>query len=79
MTASQQIDAFNQFARSIIATEGEEITLEELQDRWWQELHRDEDTAAIQEAVDSYEKGESGRPVDEFLTERRAARTKTGS
>jgi len=79
MTASQQIDAFTEFARAIVAQEGEDISLDRIQDLWWEERHRDEDLAAIQAAVDSYKAGERGRPVDEFLAERRAAREKPAS
>lgn len=79
MTASQQIDAFIEFARLVIAQDGEDLTLEEIQDRWWEQQHHKEDLAAIQAAIDSYEAGEHGRPVDEFLAERRAARKKPAS
>ena len=79
MTATQQVDAFNEFARALIAQEGEQLSLEEIHQRWWDQQHRDEDLAAIQAAVSSYESGERGRPVDEFLAERRAARSKSGS
>lgn len=79
MTASEQINAFNEFAKTVIAQEGEQLSLEEIQDRWWEKQHQDEDLAAIQVAVDSYEAGERGRPADEFLAERRAARAKQES
>ncbi len=77
MTATQQIENFTAFAKALTQQEGEEISLDEIYSRWWDKQHRDEDFAAIQEAVVSYEAGERGRPAEQFLTERRAARAKS--
>lgn len=79
MTASEQIHSFTTFALALTKQEGEHLSLDEIYQRWWQENHAGDDLVAIQEAVDSFEAGERGRPADEFLAEQRAARAKSDS
>jgi len=73
MTATQQIENFTAFAKAITQQEGEDISLDEIYSRWWQEQHRDEDFEAIQAAVKDYENGDRGELARDILTELRAA------
>lgn len=79
MTTSEQLQHFTTFALALTKQEGEHLALDEIFQRWWEENHRDEDLVAIQEAVDSFETGERGRPAKEFLAEQRTARARTRS
>lgn len=79
MTTSEQIQQFTNFALALTKAEGEHLALDEIFERWWVERHRDDDLAAIQQAVDSYKAGERGRPAEDFLAEQRAARTRAKS
>lgn len=72
MTASQQIENFTAFAKTITQQEGEQISLDEIYERWWNEQHRDEDLAAIKAAVKDYENGDPGELARDVLAELRA-------
>lgn len=74
MSATEQLERFTAFARAITRAEGEEISLEEIYSRWWEEQHRDADLAAIEEAHRDYENGDRGRPVEEMLADFRRER-----
>jgi len=76
MTVTEQIDDFTAFAKRLAQQQGEVFSVRAALDIW--EAIGD-DTHAIQEAIDSYEAGERGRPADDFLAERRSARNKSNS
>ena len=66
MTISEQIADITVFAQAISQQEGEDISLDVIYDRWWQQRHREEDLAAIREAHAEYESGERGEDAREF-------------
>jgi hypothetical protein len=73
MTATQQIEDFTAFAKALAQQEGEDISLDEIFDRWWQEQHRNEDLEAIQAAVKDYENGDRCEIARDVLTDLRAS------
>lgn len=75
MTATQQIESFTAFAKAITEQEGENISLDEIYDRWREQHHRDDDLAAIQQAHSDYENGDRGRPAEDVLADFRRERT----
>ena len=78
MTATQQIENFTAFAKAITQQEGEDISLDEIFDRWWQEQHRNEDLEAIQAAEKDYENGDPCELARDVLNDLRAAELGTG-
>lgn len=74
MTATEQIDEFSAFAKQLAEQQGDNFSMEEAF-RQWQAIDPAE-VAILRERLAS---GEPGRPVDEFLAERREARAKTSS
>ncbi|MCA9239426.1 MAG: hypothetical protein KDA37_04470 [Planctomycetales bacterium] len=72
MTFTEQINDFTAFAKKLAEDQGEGFSVRAALDLW---ESRDSDARAIQQAIDSYEADERGRPADDFLAERRAART----
>lgn len=77
MALSEQIRDLTEFALAISHTEGEDISLEEVYQRWRQARHQQEDLLAVQEAHAEYQTGERGELAREELAEFRAER-KTG-
>lgn len=77
MTATEQIDGFTAFAKQLAQEQGDDFSLENAF-RQWQTVDHQE-VRILQERMASYEAGEHGRPVSEFLAERRAARAKNNS
>ena len=77
MTATEQIDGFTAFAKQLAAEQGDEFSLEDAF-RQWQAVDHQE-VEILRERLASVDAGEQGRPVDEFLAERRAARAKNNS
>ena len=75
MTTSELIDDFTAFAKTISQQEGEAISLDVIYDRWWQQRHREEDLAAIQEAHAEYESGERGEDARAELAAFRSERS----
>ena len=61
MAITEQIRDFTTFALNVSQTEGEDIPLDVVYQRWWQERHQNEDLAAIQESHAEYEAGERGK------------------
>jgi len=72
MTTTQQIESFTAFAKAVTQQEGEDISLDEIYDRWWEKQHRDEDFEAIKAAVQDYEQGDRGELGRDVLSELRA-------
>ena len=79
MTTSEQLADFTIFAKAITQREGEDISLDVIYERWWQQLHRDDDLAAIREAHAQFESGERGEDaraeLAAFRSEKRASNT----
>lgn len=74
MTISEQLDQFNAFAHRLVQQMGNELTIDEVYDKWWSDHHQSEDLAAIHEAHAEYEQGERGRLAKEVLTDWRSKR-----
>jgi len=68
-TTEQQIDSFAQFARGQLAQGGEELSIDELFDRWRLEHPPAEDVLAIKASVRDMQGGETGQPFEEFADE----------
>ncbi len=49
ISTTEQINDFAAFALTVTQQEGEDISLDAIFERWWQERHRDEDLIAIKE------------------------------
>lgn len=76
MATIEQIDDLYRFAIELPPAERDALTVDEIYGRW-RSLH-EEDVKAIQIALDSYNRGERGRPVEKFLAEFRAERETLG-
>ncbi|MEM9352176.1 MAG: hypothetical protein AAGA92_04110 [Planctomycetota bacterium] len=76
MTITEQIEGFTEFARRLAAQHGDQLTLDDIF-RQWKEVDPAE-IAVLRERLASYDAGERGVPVDEFLAARRAARAEGG-
>ncbi|MEM9185418.1 MAG: hypothetical protein AAGB00_02855 [Planctomycetota bacterium] len=72
MSTADQIDDFAAFAHQAVAAGHEQLSIDELYDRWREQRTRDEDLAAIKAALASYDAGERSRPADEVIAELRA-------
>jgi hypothetical protein len=72
MSTQQQIDSFHRFATERIRR-GSDLTIDELYDLWRlehptsQEL--DENVRAVQAALDDFESGDRGVPLEEAIRE----------
>ncbi len=77
MTATKQIDDFSAFAKQLAEQQGDNFSMEEAFCQWRGIDHAE--LEILRERLTSYDAGERGRPVDEFLSERRAARAKERS
>ena len=60
---------FDAFIRHLAAQPGEAISVQEALRMW---DSREADAAAIQQAIDSYEAGERGRPAEQVMAELKA-------
>jgi hypothetical protein len=73
-----ELQAFHRFLGDQLANGGSALTPEECLDLWRAEHPRDDeleaDIQAVQEALRDMEAGDSGQPIEEFLTEFRARR-----
>lgn len=78
MATIDQFDDLYRFAKAIPPQEFTKLSVDEIYDRWREDKVFDEDTHAIQEALDSYDRGERGRPVEEFLADFRQKRAALG-
>ena len=65
-TLEHEINDFTQFARG---HSSENVTLDELYDRWRDQINRDVDSLAIEASLRDMDAGETGRPFDEFADE----------
>lgn len=76
MATIEQIDDLYRFAIELPAAERDSLTVDEIYRRW--RSQHDDDVRAIQVALDKYNGGDRGRPVEEFLTEFREKRNRLG-
>ncbi len=67
-TTDQEIDGFAEFAKDQLRR-GETSSIEELFDRWWFLQSSAEDALAIQASIRDMERGETGRPFEQFVGE----------
>jgi len=71
-TNLEDLEAFNAFARDQLST-GVDLNMVDLAAQWQFQhdsaAHLTEDIAAIQEAIDGIETGETGRPLRQFDAE----------
>lgn len=65
-TTEQEVESFARFARGQLAQGGEELSLDELFDQWRLEHPPAEDVLAVKASVRDMQRGETGRPFDEF-------------
>jgi len=77
MTVTEQIDDFTAFAKHLADQQGDEFTLEGAFQQW--QSYDPQEVETLRQRLASYDSGERGRPVDEFLAERRAARANKNS
>lgn len=68
-TTELDIDRFARFAKERIASGCAELSIDELFDQWRIQHPPEEDTLAIQASLRDIERGETGRPFDEFARE----------
>ena len=70
-----ELESFTQFARERLASEGPELSLDQLFDLWRVENPSDsddaEDLAAIAGAIDDFRNGDRGRPAGELTSKLR--------
>ena len=74
MATTEQIDKFSRFAKQLSDSEGAELPLEVIFDRWHAEVYQDDDLLAIQASDKDFQNGERGRPVADFFQEFDATR-----
>jgi len=74
MAITEQLAEFNAFATQLAEQEGEDLTIEQVYDRWWETQHRDEEVAAIAKAHQDYLNGDRGEPAEQVIAEFRAER-----
>jgi hypothetical protein len=65
-TLEKEIEDFTRFAKN---HSSEDVTLDELYDRWREQVYRDVDTLAVEASLRDMEAGEVGKPFDEFAEE----------
>lgn len=74
-TNIEDLEAFNAFARDQLSS-GADLNIVDLAAQWQfqheSEAHLAEDVAAVQEAIDGIEAGETGRTLPNFDTEFRS-------
>ena len=63
MTTSEQFTDFKIYAENVLASQGDELPLDEIFSRWWQQQHQDDDLQAVLEAHAQYNCGERGEDV----------------
>jgi hypothetical protein len=74
MATIEQLDDLYRFAKDLPDEELSQLSIDEVYDLWRTGTVLDEDVTAIQEALDAYDRGERGRPAEEFLAEVRTER-----
>lgn len=74
MTLSEQLDQFNAFANRLAEQMGNELSIDEVYDKWWSDHRQSADLAAIREAHAEYQEGKRGRPAKEVLADLRSNR-----
>ncbi len=74
MAITEQLAQFNAFATKLAEQEGDDLTIEQVYDRWWENQHRDGEAAAIHEAHEAYETGDRGEPAEQVIAEFRTER-----
>jgi len=79
----EELNEFRQFATEQIGNGAEELSLEELVDRWRMLSHSpdelNDNVRAVQEAIADMERGETGQPFGEFAAEFRVRHDLTDS
>jgi hypothetical protein len=79
----EELNEFRQFAAEQIGNGAEELSLEELVDRWRMLSHSPDElnnnVRAVQEAIADMERGETGQPFEEFAAEFRIRHDLTDS
>ena len=65
-TLEKEIEDFARYAKS---HSSENVTLDELYDRWREQTYEDTDALAVEASLRDMEAGETGRPFDEFSDE----------
>lgn len=68
-TTEQEVESFAQFARGRLARGDEELSIDELFDLWRLEHPPAEDALAIKASLRDMQRGETGRPFEEFADE----------
>jgi len=61
-----KIEDFTRFAKS---HSSEDVTMDELYDRWREKAFQETDALAVEASLRDMEQGEMGRPFDEFAAE----------
>ena len=74
LAITEQLAQFNAFTTKLAEQEGDDLTIEQVYDRWWEIQHRDEEAAAIHEAHEAYEAGDRGEPAEQVIAEFRTER-----
>jgi len=62
----EKIEDFTRFAKS---HSSEDVTIDELYDRWRERTFQETDALAVEASLRDMEQGETGRPFDEFAGE----------
>ena len=70
----EAFDAFSRFAKQVVETEGQGVSLDAIFDKWHEEACRSDNLARIRATVEDYENGDRGRPAQKVITEFRAER-----
>lgn len=68
-TSEHEIDSFSEFAKSQLSTRGSDVSLDELFDEWRIVNPPPDDALAIKASLRDMERGETGRPFEEFADE----------
>ncbi|MEM6654541.1 MAG: hypothetical protein AAF596_01935 [Planctomycetota bacterium] len=75
MSLTEEIDGFAEFARSLAEQQNGELTLDDAYQKW--KAIDPQEIEVLTERLASYNAGERGRPVADFLAEARAARSQS--
>ena len=68
-TTEREIDGFAQFAKAQLGRGGENLSLDDLLDQWRIQHPPAEDALAIKASIRDMDRGEAGRPFDQFAGE----------
>ncbi len=69
MPTTELIDSFSQFAKARVDQGGNDLSIDDLFDEWRMQHPPAEDWLAIKASLRDVERGETGRPFDEFAEE----------